>query len=125
MDSLSNLNISELKCLWIFVDLFPRGPSARYFNSNNFIKNIELLIFQLNAIKTCGLGASLVTLLFFTTSTFKFCLVQQDDKSADRLEMNKSYFLKNVSQKFDNIYVASNSTVITMSKKPVENAQRL
>ena len=31
----TKLFVSDLKCLWIFVDLFPRGPSARYFNSNN------------------------------------------------------------------------------------------
>ena len=107
------------------MDLFLRGQNARYFNSNDCIKDIELLIFQLSSIKTVGIGASLVTLLFFTTSTFKFCLVQHDEKKADSLDINKSYFLKNVLKKDDNLFLASYNTVITMSKKPVENALRL
>lgn len=81
-------------------------------------------MFQLNAIKTCGLGASVVALLFFTCSTSKFCIVQQDDKQADSLELNKTYFVKNAKKNLDDVYVASNNTVIKMSKKTLQDAQR-
>jgi hypothetical protein len=65
-----------------------------------------------------------VALLFFTTSVSKFCLVQQDHKSADSLELKRTYYVKNAQKKLNDVFVASSNTVIKMSKKNLDDAQR-
>jgi hypothetical protein len=65
-----------------------------------------------------------VALLFFTTSASKFCLIQQDDKLADSLELKRTYHVKNTQKKVDDVFIASNNTVIKLSKKNLDDAQR-
>ena len=83
-----------------------------------------ILILKLNAVKTCGVGGALVNLLFFTCSVGKFCVIQQDNLVADKLQVMKTYFVKNVKKQVDNVYMASEFTVLTESKKPIKISER-
>ena len=105
---------------------FSKGIKCKVQKHITVFKTIKtIFIHQLNAINTLGLGVSTVALLFFTTSISKFCLVQQDNKMADSLELKQTYFVKNCTQKkVDDVFVASGNTVIRISKKKLDDAQR-
>ena len=70
------------------------------------------------------MGAAVVTLLFFTCSVGKFCVIQQDDLVANKLQLTKTYFVKNVKKQFDDVYLAYESTVLTESKIPIKTSER-
>ena len=75
-------------------------------------------------MKTCSVGAVVATLLFFTCSVGKFCVIHQDNLVANKLQLKKTYFVKNVKKQFDDVYMAFESTVLTESKKPIRTAER-
>ena len=81
-------------------------------------------MFQLVAIKTCSVGAALVTVLFFSCNVGKFCIIHQDAQIGNELQLKTTYFIKNVKKQFDDVYLAINSTVLTKSKKPLKNSER-
>lgn len=99
--------------------------SARYISTLDLDTTLtHIFIFQLSAIKSCSVGAALVTVLFFSCSVGKFCLVHQDDLVTNTLQLKKTYHVKNVKKQFDDVYLAINSTVLKESKKPIQNSER-
>ena len=93
-------------------------------NVQSWLFSIHNTYLKLNAIKTCSVGGALVNLLFFTCSVGKFCVIQQDNLVADKLQVMKTYFVKNVKEQVDNVYLASEFTVLTESKKPIKTSER-
>ena len=70
------------------------------------------------------MGAAVVNLLFFTCSVEKFCVIHQDDLVANKLQLKKTYFVKNVKKQFDDVFLAFESTVLQESKKPIKTSER-
>ena len=75
-------------------------------------------------MKTCSVGAILVTLLFFASDAEKFCIIHQNSQVTDTLQLKKTYFLKNVKKQIDDVYIANQYTVIKELKKALQTSER-
>ena len=76
-------------------------------------------------------GTKLLSVLFFLTTSDKFMLVYPDDRKPkfhDTLSDNSTYFVKNAVKKtipgIENLFEATDDTVITHSKRSFKTDQR-
>ena len=74
--------------------------------------------------KTRGLAAGLLTLLFLTTESEKIVVIINNDDKVNKLELLKSYFVKNLTHKIGNIFEATDESTLTLSKKDLNHQNR-
>ena len=71
-----------------------------------------------------GVAADVLTVLYFTATDSKIAVVHRDRGESEKFETGSVYFVKNVLKKENNIFLASEDTAITLSKRALENTIR-